>query len=244
VRTGPAGAEAVLNGASKGVTPLADFQVPSTGRQVLTLRLKGFADSVITLDKDIPLPDPVVLTPVNFKAMIVSDPSGAEISLNGTPRGRTPRELEITSAANQVLTLRLKGYEEWSARLEPAKPLPNPIPLKVRILRLSVHSEPAGAMVFLDGKQIGVTPLEGVPVPLNLAHQVRPAPGGLQEGTGTLGAGPERPNPVKLVPKVKVGPAAVPLEPEKPKVPEKKPGFWKRLFGGGDAKKAEPPKKD
>ncbi len=236
VRSDPPGAEVLLNDAPKGVTPLSELQVPSTGTQVLTLRLKGFADMVITLDKDIPIPDPVVMTPVNFKVSVASDPPGAEILLNGTPRGRTPKELEITSAADQVLALRLKGYEEWSARLDPAKPLPNPVPLKVRIAKLSVHSEPAGATVFLDGKQIGITPLEGLPVPMNQPHQLKLAHDGYQDWTGPFEPGTELPNPIRLQAKPKLGSPAVPLEPEKPKEPVKKPGFWKRLFGGGDKK--------
>jgi serine/threonine-protein kinase len=242
VRSDPSGAEVLLNDAPKGLTPLTELQVPSTGAQVLTLRLKGFADTVIKLDKDIPIPDPVVMTPVNFKASVVSDPPGAEILLNGTPRGRTPKELEITSAADQVLVLRLKGYEEWSARLDPARPLPSPILLKVKYARLSVHSEPAGATVFLDGKQIGVTPLEGVPVPMNQPHQLRLAHEGHQDWTGPFEAGSELPNPIRLQPKPRLGSPAVPLEPEKPKEPVKKPGFWKRLFGGGEKK--DPPAKD
>jgi len=242
IRSDPAGAEVFLNDVAKGLTPMSELPVPSTGTQVLTLRLKGFADTVITLDKDIPLPDPVVLTPVSFKALVVSDPPGAEISLNGTPRGRTPRELEVTSAANQILSLRLKGYEEWSGRLESGKPLPNPIPLKVRILKLSVHSEPPGAAVHLDGRQIGITPLEGLPLPMNQVHQLRLVREGYQDWTGALDLGTELPNPIHLVPKAKAGSATVPLEPEKPKEPVKKPGFWKRLFGGDSKKDA--PKKD
>ncbi len=242
VRSDPPGAEVLLNDAPRGVTPLSELQVPSTGRQVLTLRLKGFADTVLTLDKDIPLPDPVVLTPVSFRATVVSDPPGAEILLNGTPRGRTPKEVEVTSAADQILALRLKGYEDWSVRLDPAKPLPNPIPLKVRFAKLSVHSEPTGAAVFLDGRQIGVTPLEGLPVPMNQSHQIRISREGFQDWTGPYEAGAELPNPIRLQARLKVGSPAVPLEPEKPKEPVKKPGFWRRLFGGGEKK--EPPRQE
>ena len=32
------------------------------------------------------------------------------------------------------------------------------------------------------------------------------------------------------------------VEPEKPKEPVKKPGFWRRLFGGGEKK--EPPRQE
>ncbi|MFN8010332.1 MAG: serine/threonine-protein kinase [Holophagaceae bacterium] len=241
VRSDPPGAEVLLNDAPRGVTPLSELQVPSTGRQVLTLRLKGFADTVLTLDKDIPLPDPVVLTPVSFRATVVSDPPGAEILLNGTPRGRTPKEVEVTSAADQILALRLKGYEDWSVRLDPAKPLPNPIPLKVKFAKLSVHSEPAGASVFLDGRQIGVTPLEGLPVPMNQSHQIRISREGYQDWTGPYEAGADLPNPIRLQARPKVGSPAVPLEPEKPKEPVKKPGFWRRLFGGGDKKETSRP---
>jgi hypothetical protein len=239
VRTDPPGAEVLLNDAPKGATPMAELPVPSTGRQVLTLRLLGFADTVITLDKDIPLADPIVLTPVSYRAMIVSEPPGAEIILNGAPRGRTPRELEISGAASQTLVLRLKGYEDWTGRLEQHQPLPRPIPLKVRIQKLSVHSEPSGATVFLDGKQLGITPLEGLPVPMNVPHQVRLVHEGYQDWQGPFAPDAALPNPVQLVPKPKPGVAPAILEPEKPKdpkAPEKKPGFWKRLFGG-DSKK-------
>jgi len=239
IRTDPPGAEVLLNDAPKGTTPMAELQVPSTGPQVLTLRLQGFADTVITLDKDLPLADPIVLTPVSFKAAFVSEPPGAEIILNGAPRGRTPRELEISGAASQTLVLRLKGYEDWTGRLEQNQPLPRPIPLKVRIQKLSVHSEPSGATVFLDGKQLGITPLEGLPVPMNVPHQIRLVHEGYQDWQGPFAPDAALPNPIQLVAKPQPGVAPAILEPEKPKdpkAPEKKPGFWKRLFGG-DSKK-------
>jgi hypothetical protein len=102
-----------------------------------------------------------------------------------------------------------------------------------------VHSEPSGATVFLDGKQLGITPLEGLPVPMNVPHQIRLVREGYQEWQGPFAPDAALPNPVVLTPRPRPGDTPAILEPEKPKdpkAPEKKPGFWKRLFGG-DSKK-------
>ena len=102
--------------------------------------------------------------------------------------------------------------------------------------RALLLSDPESAL-----KQIGVTPLEGLPVPMNQSHQIRISREGYQDWTGPYEAGADLPNPIRLQARPKVGSPAVPLEPEKPKEPVKKPGFWRRLFGGGDKKETSRP---
>jgi len=46
--------------------------------------------------------------------LVVSEPSGAEVSINGVAHGHTPVQIENLAAGTRVVRLELPGYERWS----------------------------------------------------------------------------------------------------------------------------------
>jgi hypothetical protein len=59
-----------------------------------------------------------------------SDPPGARIYLNDQPMGSTPlKSLKVPTEGRQELVMRLSGYREWRAVVDPDLPLPDPIRL-------------------------------------------------------------------------------------------------------------------
>lgn len=73
----------------------------------------------------------LVLRRTPYPVAILTEPPGAEVFLNGEPKGHTPLSgLWIASEGLQELRLRKPGYREWSVRLERERPLPSVIRLE------------------------------------------------------------------------------------------------------------------
>ncbi len=99
---------------------------------------------------------------------ILSEPSGALVSINGVVMGPTPLEITLTPGRYRV-TLSRFGYEEWSRTVDLAHSseitveahlVPSsPFRLLGRTARLRIVSEPDDADVFLDNAYAGKTPL-------------------------------------------------------------------------------------
>jgi serine/threonine protein kinase len=109
--------------------------------------------------------------------VVTSEPSGAEISLDGSPTGlRTPAVLEDVAVQHPHEVL-LSG-----PRLRPTSvavaPEPGRLAMRVHALvgtaigTLQVVSDPPGATVLLDGQPVGVTPVAIREVRLDQRHRL------------------------------------------------------------------------
>lgn len=92
--------------------------------------------------------------------LVESEPSGADVTVNGEARGTTPLELEVELA--------LKGYAAQSHDMVLSAESPT-AELQATLSKrrpttgtANFASVPAGAAVYVDGKQVGTTPLNGV----------------------------------------------------------------------------------
>lgn len=99
---------------------------------------------------------------------VLSEPSGALVSINGVVMGPTPLEITLTPGRYRV-TLSRFGYEEWSRTVDlkqsseitlEAHLVPSSLFRSLgRTARLRIVSEPDDADVFLDNAYAGKTPL-------------------------------------------------------------------------------------
>ena len=129
-----------------------------------------------------------------------STPAGANVTLNGQWRGRTPLTLDKLALGNYVVRIVAPGYDVYreevrlssadesrtiSERLErtaastargtPAQPGSRPTPPLSPVTFVGsvfVDSRPRGAKVFIDGKEVGTTPLKLPELSIG-AHVVR-----------------------------------------------------------------------
>jgi hypothetical protein len=139
---------------------------------------------------------------------VKSTPSHAGVTVNGTWRGRTPLTLEHLPfgrytvrvvqpgyrSAQEEVTLGTREAEHTftakleanavAARHEPAAPTAAPAPVAGFFGTLYVDSRPRGATVFLDGKNIGITPLSLGEVSIG-SHVVRVELAGKRAWTST-----------------------------------------------------------
>ena len=103
----------------------------------------------------------MALAPAWAEVSIDSQPSGADILVDGETTGNTPAAVEILQGERQLI-VQLPGYADWQQTLELVAGQPQDLGLiqlqpAAGILELS--SVPSGANVTLDGEFQGQTPL-------------------------------------------------------------------------------------
>jgi len=127
IESRPGGAEVFLDGTPLGRTPLRQVVVKGKADR-LRLEKPDFEPLELRLkaeDRDLS----VRLQPAPFTAAVVTEPPGAEVFLDGQPKGRTPTSVQVPGEGAHTLRIALEGHQPWSATLERHKPLPDPIHL-------------------------------------------------------------------------------------------------------------------
>jgi formylglycine-generating enzyme required for sulfatase activity len=103
---------------------------------------------------------PLVLGAPDAHLVLRSAPAGAEVTVGGAFRGRTPLEVAVAPGTGYDVLVTLAGHQGWQRRVDAragAKLVLDaqlvPIPVK-----LTVQGEPAEAELFVDGAARGRTP--------------------------------------------------------------------------------------
>jgi formylglycine-generating enzyme required for sulfatase activity len=162
VSTAPAGATVLVDGQEAGVTP-ADVEIAS-GDHDIEVRLTGYnawaSKILVTANQPQQLPE-VRLTQADGRLEIASNPSEANVSVDGEFRGRTPLSLRLSPGRTHHLTLTKPGHatatRELSVAADSGRRLE--IELTPEFGEVSVASKPANAEVWIDGQRRGATPL-------------------------------------------------------------------------------------
>lgn len=111
-----------------------------------------------------------------------SNPSGAEVFVDGSSRGMTPITLSLSPGPHSLELRRRGASREIALDVKAGDQVSQQIDLtNIRAVgTLVVNSQPKGAKVLLDGKEIGVTPLTRADMTVG-AHKVV-----LQGAQGTI----------------------------------------------------------
>jgi len=114
----PSGAEVLYDGTRlAGSTPMTVDSVPVGTRHEIRVELAHHKPHVETVD--VPKTGgeqaiTAVMVPITGKIVVNTMPGGADIYLDGQPRGRTPTTLnDIDMAATKRLEIRLKDYRPY-----------------------------------------------------------------------------------------------------------------------------------
>lgn len=154
----PAGADISLGEDVVGQTP-ANIEVLQ-GKHELTLKKSGYktwqTDLAVVAEEDQTLPD-VVLIRSDGKLTVVSEPTGANVTISGKYHGQTPLSVALPPASGYELLATRAGFEPatrtFTIQPEEDQSLNlrlNPI---VGLIRLSVL--PGGASLFVNGESKG-----------------------------------------------------------------------------------------
>jgi formylglycine-generating enzyme required for sulfatase activity len=129
---GLAGAEVLVDGQTKGATPLAAFEV-EPGERALLVRAAGYEEhraSVAIAGRGalqslsvtlLPLPTPPPGPPPPPRPgllVLASDPAGARVSLDGAAQGETPLELKLAPGRRHALRLAMPGHADAELAVE------------------------------------------------------------------------------------------------------------------------------
>ena len=102
--------------------------------------------------------------PTSFVLAVVTSPAGAEVIIDGKPRGLSPVNISKLTAKPHQVEIKLKGYQSQKKTVTPPTPLPTtPIsetftlkPITPKSFPIIIKTTPPKATVTLDGVKIKV----------------------------------------------------------------------------------------
>jgi formylglycine-generating enzyme required for sulfatase activity len=154
----PAGAQVLVGGEPRGVTPLTTEIL--AGNHPLELRREGFKPW--STDVQVKANEPLALGPIKLglpdaRLSIRSEPAGAAVSVAGVYRGVTPIDIELRPDLAHAVVVSKPGYENATreVRLGPGERSSLSLPLTGVYGEITVRAQPADAQVFVDGKPMG-----------------------------------------------------------------------------------------
>ena len=159
----PTGAQVLVDGAPVGTTP-AELEVEA-GERLLEFRLPGYNAwrEAITVLADQPLDLPeVAMVQADGRVELVTDPSGAAVSVNGEFQGSTPLTLRLRPGRAHAIAMSKPGYETVSRELSVAADSGRRLEVSLvgQYGAIEVVSDPPAAEIYVDGEPGGVTPAQ------------------------------------------------------------------------------------
>src|SRR5262245_61753709 len=89
---------------------------------------------------------------------ITSEPSGAEIFVDGQTRGRTPLRLDLPARSHETVA-HLEGWPDEQRKIDVVAQRDNAVHFVFANGSVKITSAPGGATVMANGKELGQTPL-------------------------------------------------------------------------------------
>ena len=166
VQSEPLGARLSVDGKQVGVTPY--IGPAPVGDHILWLEREGYLRQErsvhFTADRSVEVSFTLTKLPPQPALAVTTDPPGAVLSVDGNDVGKTPF-IGVIPAGDHELVIRKDGFKSlgnsfvmpdgrdldlrFTLEVPPEKPAPP---------RIAVSSDPIGASVLLDGKEVGQTP--------------------------------------------------------------------------------------
>ena len=165
----PDGATVIVDGMTRGVTPLTLYDLAPGPRHV-RFELSNYegVDEFMFLREGGAVSKNAVLSPVKGILLLETEPAGCDISLDGVSFGKTPRLITSLDAKGAYrLLVQKPGYQPRTVEVKfnGRIPLVKNESLVIDSGIIEITSEPAGAEVTVNGQPRGLTPtkVDGVP---------------------------------------------------------------------------------
>lgn len=131
-----------------------------SGQHVLTVSAPGYQSERIELTVEAGIAQtltPIQLRPADGVLALSSDPTGANVTVDGEFRGRTPLEVSLTPGRSHQITLTRPGFfpVTTSATLAKGSVDRRALTLRPRLGEVVFNIEPADAELWIDGKSMG-----------------------------------------------------------------------------------------
>ncbi len=157
----PQGAHVSIDGAERGAAPIG-VDAPS-GVHRIRIEASGsktWESSVVLKGGQSLAVGPVTLGQPDARLTVRSSPAGAEVTVAGTLRGRTPLTVDLPAGIAYPLIVTLPGHATWTEEVfaSAGRALSADARLTAVFARVTVRGEPAGAELLIDGAARGSTP--------------------------------------------------------------------------------------
>lgn len=158
IESNPAGARVIVDGAELGLTPYE--AALDAGRHDLRLSYPGYRDFVspFTVRGAEPLTvGPIELGRPDATLRVITEPAGADVSVAGRYRGKSPLALALPPGIAQEISLSRTGYvsAERSARLESGEEGRLVVKLEPVLGEIRLRGQPEDAELLVDGQPRG-----------------------------------------------------------------------------------------
>ncbi|NTU48418.1 MAG: PEGA domain-containing protein [Syntrophobacteraceae bacterium] len=165
VTTVPPGADVTVDGRLEGKSPVT-LRL-TAGKKTVRISLDGYqewSDTVLLQEaRDTPLEINLKQAARESELAINSNPPGAQVYVDETPKGVTPLRVKA-SPGKHAVRLTLANHQEWEGKVQVEEGKEHPLNVDLKFLSrdalLSVMSEPPRAKVFINGVAKGETPLQ------------------------------------------------------------------------------------
>jgi len=163
VESNPSGADVYVDDGRAGVSPVKVKELtPGTHKiRISKDRYQDYHENIF-IQEGKPKAIMAGLAPKPFGDLQVnSNPSGAEVFIDDEQKGITPVALVDLPKGNRRVTLKKEGFDPWQGTVEiiPLKNVHISADLITIYGSLDISSDPSEALIFIDGKKVGKTPL-------------------------------------------------------------------------------------
>lgn len=162
IDTNPTGATVIVNGAAAGESPVTMNQL-KPGRYLVTARMDGRKDAreSVQLNAGEKRAALLELEEITGLILVRSVPEGADVTLDGAFRGKTPLMMHDFPVGTHRVTLARPGFFAKDVEITVKDRVPQlvDVDLTPDAALLEVNSQPAGAAVLVNGANRGVTPV-------------------------------------------------------------------------------------
>lgn len=156
----PSGATVLLNGVSRGVTPLT-FERLKEGAHTVTLKMPSYYDYEQTVDLDAAEETTLNLRlrKLPSELTLESKPTGATIYINGLRHGQTPMTIKDLSEGTYAVRLECENHDTIirSVLLKAGQKHSETYKLVRQQGEVVVQTQPATVEVLLNGKKVATT---------------------------------------------------------------------------------------
>ena len=163
LKTEPAGASITIDGVTVGQTPRLVTHLAAKDTYNIKLRKAGYQEQLIQVrfDGRKPLVREETLVLASGTVNVLSDPAGAEVTVNGIVRGETPILVREIPRGRAVVKFRLDGFDEEVRELaiNAGDVQTLSVSLKGQPGTLRLSSVPEGARFYVNDEPRGRGPL-------------------------------------------------------------------------------------
>ncbi|MBT5307422.1 MAG: PEGA domain-containing protein, partial [Candidatus Scalindua sp.] len=163
VRSDPANATIIIDGSEVGYTP-ADINDLTPGKYLVEVKMDGYENWSENVEVNSAKENLIiaVLQKLVGSVNIKSEPANAIIIVDGKEVGNTPTDIADLKPGMHLVEVKMDWYQNWSESVEVNAGKDKHITaiLQQLIGSVNIKSEPSKAIVIVDGKEVGNTPVD------------------------------------------------------------------------------------